>query len=204
MHQFFDRDFEAFLLEQVRREYAMYYGIMIAFGCCAIACVVMAIAAPIVYGLEALSISLKLILACLIFVSGCYATRFIARRSKEAAEEMVYGLEHPECNIPEDYMDETKEARDRVCRNLHSIRGLIVSYTIIAVLLWAVTVLLVFLGGLGTEDFRLVFVCASVATFAMALGMSILTIAYICDLPAARRYKKMIDQLLDETDENTD
>ena len=85
-----------------------------------------------------------------------------------------------------------------------SIRGLIVSYTIIAVLLWAVTVLLVFLGGLGTEDFRLVFLCASVATFAMALGMSILTIAYICDLPAARRYRKMIDQLLDETDENTD
>ena len=204
MHQFFDRDFEAFLLEQVRREYAMYYGIMIAFGFCVIACIVMAIVAPIVFGMEALGISLKLILVCLIFVGCCCTARFIARKSWEAANEIAYGLEHPECNIPEDYMDETKEARDRVCRNLHSIWGLIVSYGIIAILLWAVTALLAFLGGIGTQDFSPMLLCASFVTFAMALGLSILAIAYIRDLPAARRYKNMIDQLLDETHENSD
>lgn len=201
MHQFFDRDFEAFLLEQIRRESAMYYGIMIAFGCCAIACIVMAVAAPIVFGTGALSISFKLILVCLIFASGCYATRFIARRGREAAEEMAYGLDHPECNIPDDYLDETKNARERACRNLKSIKGLIISYTIIAILLWAVTVLIAFLGGIGTSGFSPLLLCASCVTFAMALALSILAIAYITDLPAARRYRKKIDQLLEETEE---
>ena len=123
----YNRDFEAFLLEHVRRESAVYYGIMITFGCCAIACIVMAVAALIIFGTEAIGTSIKLLVLFLPFAGGCLADRSIALGSKEAAEEMVYGLDHPECNVPDDYMDETKAARREACRKLHSIRSLIVA-----------------------------------------------------------------------------
>ena len=57
----FDEKFEEFLQEQVRRESFIYYGIMITFACCAIACLVMGVAALIIYGEEAVSIVIRLI-----------------------------------------------------------------------------------------------------------------------------------------------
>lgn len=68
----FDRDFEVFLIKHVRREGAVYFGIMIAIGGCAIACFVMAFAALIRFGLGAASTSLKLLALCLVFMGSCH------------------------------------------------------------------------------------------------------------------------------------
>lgn len=194
----FNREFEAFLLKQVRREKAVYTGIMITFGCCAIACIVMAIAALIIYRIESVGIVIKLLLLFLGFAGICFANRYVTRSGSEAAEEMAYGLEHPECNIPDDYSDETKDARREACRKIHSIRGLIISYGIIAMMLWAVMVLMALLGGIGTPDFSLMFLLIAFVMLAMALPLSILTVAYILDLPTARRYRQLVDSVLND------
>lgn len=203
MNKEFDRDFEIFLLRQVRREYAMYLGIMIAIGFCSLACALMAVGALVVYGREWIGNSIKLVLLALAFAGGCYANRNIASGSREVAEEMEYELERAESNIaesniPEDYSEEAQDARDRMCRNLRSIKGLIASYGIIAITLWAATALLAALAGLGTSDFSPVLLCAAIITFAMALALSILAIAYIRDLPAARRYREYIAEKRNE------
>jgi hypothetical protein len=165
---------------------------MIAFGGCAAACVVMAVAAPIVFGVKSLGISLKLVLLCAVFVSLAYAVSYMVRADSEAADEIAYGLEQPDWNVPEDYSEETNNARERVCRTLNSIHGLIISYGIIAIMLWAVTVLLAWLGGIDKADYNTMLLLVSFITLAMALGLSILTIAYIRDLPAARKYRQLI------------
>lgn len=189
-----DKDFEIFLIKQVRREYAMYFGIMIAFGFCAAASAVMAIAAPIMFGRGMMSTSLKLIALALFFCGICYADINMLRSISDAAEEMTVGLNHPECSIPDDYTDKTKDVRERVCRNLRSITGLIISYGIISIMLWGAAVIIGALGGFGTDDIDMMFICASLIIFAMALAMSILTISYIWDIPAARRYRELIAQ----------
>ncbi len=193
-----DREFEKLLYEQVCREGAMYRGIMIAFGCCGIACAVMAVAAPIMFGLEALGISVKLLLLILLLAGMWYGARHMARSDGEAADEMAYGMEHPECNIPEDYMDETKTARQSAIRTLHSIRSLIVAYSIIALLLWAVTALIAFLSQPGTPSYSPILLLASFLTFSLALALTILTISYIRVIPAARRYRVFLDRGMEE------
>jgi hypothetical protein len=59
-------------------------------------------------------------------------------------------------------------------------------------MLWAVTVLLAWLGGIDKADYNTMLLLVSFITLAMALGLSILTIAYIRDLPAARKYRQLI------------
>ena len=194
----FDREFESFLLEHVRRESAVYYGIMITLGCCAIACIVMAVAALIIFGLSAVVTSIELLILFLLFAAGCYADRSVARSSREAAEEMAYGLEHPECNVPDDYLDETKGARREACRKIHHIRGLIISYGVLSVTLWAAMVLLAALAGIGTSGFSPMLLLVAFVMFAMALPLTMLTIAYILDLPQARRYRESADRILEE------
>ena len=194
----FDREFEAFLFEHVRRESAVFYGIIITFGCCAIACIVMAIAALIIFGTAAIGTAVKLLVIFPIFAVGCYGSRSIARSNREAVEEMAYGLEHPECNIPEDYLDETKDARKEACRKIQHIRGLIISYGILSVTLWGATVLFAALAGIGTSGFSLMMLLVAFVLFVMALLLTILTIAYIKDLPLARRYRGHAERVLEE------
>ena len=109
----FDRDFENLLLKTVRKDYALYFGIFVAFGGCTIACIVMAIAVFFVYGIkiEVLSLSLKILVAFLAFAGSCYALRYKVRSIRAAVKEMTFSLEQPECNIPNDYSEGTKEAR---------------------------------------------------------------------------------------------
>ena len=196
----FDRDFETFLLEHVRREHATYYGIMIAIGGCSIACIVMAVAALIIFGfgLETIGIAIELVLMFLAFGAGCLGLRSIVRSCKEAAEEMAYGLEHPECNIPDDYLDETKNARWEACRKIHHIRGLIISYGVLSVTLWAATVLLAAIAGIGTPDYSIMLLLVAFIMFAMALPLTLLTIAYIKDYPESRKYREQADRILNE------
>lgn len=187
----YDEKFERFLLKQIRRESAIYYGIMFTFACCTIACVVMGVAALIIYRSEALGIILKLVSAIAILAGCCYGSRSMARDLGKAAKDMEYVLEHTEQNALPEYTEETKETRLTVCQNIRSIWGVIISYGILALMLWAVTLLLVCLvlyAGLSYGA-----LLGAFATFSMALGLSILTIAYICDLPKARRYRKLIE-----------
>lgn len=194
----FDRDFETFLLEHVRRERATFYGIMIAIGGCSIACIVMAVAALIIFGLEAIGPVIELLILCVAFGAGCLGVRSEVRSSKEAVEEMAYGLDHPECNIPDDYLDETKGARREACRKIHHIRGLIVSYGVLSITLWGATVLLAALAGIGTQDFSMMMFLVAFIMFGMALPLTLLTIAYIKDYPESRKYREMADQILNE------
>lgn len=187
----FDEKYEEFLLEQVRRESLLYYGIMITFACCAIACFVMGVAAIFIYGEEAASIVIKLIGTIVMLVSCCYGSRFVARKSREAAEEMANVLAHLKDKDQPEYTEETKEARRVACKNLHSIWGLIISYGIIALMLWAVTLLIVCL--VAYDGLAYGALLGAFATFSIALALTILTIAYICDLPAARRYRNLIE-----------
>lgn len=187
----FDEKFEEFLLEQVRRESLLYYGIMITFACCAIACFVMGVAALIIYGEEAVSIVIRLIGIIVMLVGFCYGCKSVAGKSREAAEEMANVLEHLKDKDQPEYSEETKEARRVACKNLHSIWGLIISYGVIALMLWAVTLLLVCL--VVYADLTYGALLGAFATFSIALALTILTIAYICDLPAARRYRNLIE-----------
>lgn len=196
MEYMFNRVFEKFLLEQVRRESALYYGLMVTFACCTIACAVMAAAALILFRTEAVGIIIKLLLVMLIMAGACGGCRTVAQNSREAAAEMADVLADPECDEPADYTEKTEAARQSACRNLHSIRGLIISYSIIGLLLWAVTLLIAFLVLSDSLSSGLLFV--AFVTFAMGLGLIILSVAYLCDLPAAKRYRKMIDSSMDE------
>ena len=194
----YDREFETFLLEHVRRESATYYGIMIALGGCSIACAVMAFAALIIFRVEGAWTEIELLLMFLGFGAACYADRSVARSSKEAAEEMACCLEDPECMIPDDYSREMKSARKEACRKIHHIRGLIISYGILSVTLWAATVLLAALAGIGTPDFSLMMLLIAFIMFGMALPLTLLTIAYILDLPQAHKYRERADAILNE------
>ena len=110
---------------------------------------------------------------------------------------MAYALKSPECSIPDDYMDETKAARQSACKNLRSIRGLIISYSILAVMLWAVTVLLAYIV-IATDYHRLMMLFLAFVVLSMALGLTILAAAYIRDLPRARKYRKFTDRSAEE------
>lgn len=191
----YDREFETFLLKEVLRGNKVFRGIMIAYGCCSIACAIMAVAAVIIYGRESLTIMLKLLSLMLAFAVACYGARSVARSDMVAVEEMAAALEKPECNVPDDYSDMAKRARDKALRNLRSIKGLIISYGIIAFMLWAATLLFVFLAGIGTNSVDSMMLTLALITFAMALPLTILSVAYIRDLPNYRKYRRRIEEI---------
>lgn len=185
-----DWEFEKFILEQVRRERAMYIGMAITFACCAIACLVMAAAALIIFRKEAFSICIKLLMLAPMFAGMCLGVWTVTRKDRKAEEEIAYAIDHPESSDPDEYTEETQKARSAACRTLRSIRGLIISYGLIALLLWGVTLLI---GALAVSDgMSYGYLFVSFITFCMALGLTILTIAYLCDIPNARRYRQMI------------
>lgn len=187
-----DWEFEKFILEQVRRERAIYIGMAITFACCAIACLVMAVAAMIIFRAEAFGTCLKLLLLVPMFAGMCIGVWSVTRRDRKAEEEIAYAIDHPESCDPDEYTETTQRARSAACRILRSIRGLIISYGLMALMLWAVTLLIAALA--ISEGMGYGYLFAAFVTFSMALALSILTIAYLCDLPAARRYRQIIDR----------
>lgn len=195
----FDRDFEVFIIKNVRRESAVYCGIMIALGGCAIACIVMAFAAVIRFGfgLEAFSTSLKLLALCLFFTGSCYSILSIVRSKRNVSREMAEMLDNPECMIPEQYSEEMQAARRAACRTLKHIHGLIISYGVLSFTLWAAMALFIGLAIIDRSDFTLMILVAFVM-LAMALPLATLTILYMKDLPKAHKYKKNISYVLME------
>lgn len=199
----FDRDFEVFIIKHVRREGAMYCGIMIALGGCAIACIVMAFAAVIRFGfgIDAVSTSLKLLALCLFFTGSCYSVQSVVRSKRNVSREMAEMMNNPECMIPEQYSEEMQAARRAACRILKHIHGLIISYGVLSFTLWAAMALFIGLAIADRSDFILMILVAFVM-LAMALPLTILTIVYMMDLPKAHKYKKEVNYVLME--EQTD
>ena len=199
-----DREFEAFLLKEVQRVSKVYYGIMTAYGFCAAASAVMAVAALFIYGRSSSGIIIKLLMATLSFAVMCFGAMSIARGNKVVIEEMAFALEDTSRRIPDDYSERAKSARYTALRNLKSTRGLIISYGIIAVMLWAAAVLFIFLSIEGTGDIDMMFLLLTVLMLAMAIPLTILSIAYMKDLPNYRKYKQLIEKNFDEAQRDSE
>ena len=106
----------------------------------------------------------------------------------EAADEIAYGLEHPECNVPEDYLENTKIVRHAACKNLKSASGLVAAYGSMALMCWAGAVIIAVVSEPGGPWFEPGLFALSLVMATIAVFLTVLTIKSIRDLPMAARY----------------
>ena len=172
------REFEEFLYRHVKRLLVVYTGVSLTFWLLAAACVVMFIAAlmmhlPLLKGLLLLVFGGGAVISAITF-------RQVAWNHREAEDEMAYGLEHPECNVPDDYEDNTKDIRNGACVTLKSVRSLIFAYSFIALMLWAATPIMFMAAGMGGGfGFSPGLFAVSFVLPAMAIPLTALAVSYM-------------------------
>lgn len=184
-----DREFEEFILLQVRRSHSIYAISRWVYLLLAIAAGVMFIAGMWM-GLDLFG-GLVILIMGLGFLPASFYAKATAASFAEAADEIAYGLEHPETGDIE-YSDLTKKVRQSACRSLKSTKGLIASYGIIGLMCWVGGVIIVIASEPGTSGFSPGIFALSIVMFAMAVFLTVLTIKSIRDLPMAERYRQLL------------
>ena len=196
-----DREFEEFILMQVKRSHSIH-------AVCRWLYLVMAIAGVVVFFIGmSMHLSLSGGVSVLILSAGFLPASILSRSAAsayaEAAEEIEYGLAHPECNVPEDYMDSTKNIRRDACRTLKSTKSLVASYGSIALMCWAGGIIIVIVSEPGSPWFEPALFALSFVMFTMAVILTVLTVKSIRDLPMAGRYAQWLKENAD-TDKDGD
>ncbi len=196
-HEQIQKEFEVFLTEQVGRQKTVYTVCGWMLVLLTAASVIMFIAG-VCMGLSILKGLLLLVLGLGLFASGT-SLRNAGKSYGDAQEEMEYGLSHPECNVPDDYEDNTKTMRRETCKVLKSLRGLIIAYGLMAAMMWAATpFLFIAAGAIGSSfDFEPILFGFCLVMPAMAIPLTILAIVCLRDYPQARRFMPQILQVLE-------
>lgn len=181
-----DREFEEFILLQVRRSHSIH-------AVCRWVYLLLAIAGVVIF-LIGMSMHLSLAggLPVLILSAGFLPASFVSKSAAasyaEAADEIAYGLEHPECNVPEDYLENTKDIRRAACKTLKSTRGLVFAYGFVGLMCWAGAVIIAIVSEPGGPGFLPGLFALALVMAVMAVFLTVLTIKSIRDLPMAARY----------------
>lgn len=181
---------------------------------CAWALRVMAAASVIMF-IAGVSMRLSIVkgLMLLVLGAGFLLTSFVFKSTAsgyyDAADEIRYGLDHPESNVPEDYEPNTKSMRKSICLAMKSPLSLVFAYGFIGLMLWGCTALLIGLSGVFSllnpdpgpwVTFEPLMFALSFVTLAMAVPLTYLSIMYYRDIPAARHFRAQILAVLDDTE----
>lgn len=187
-----DREFEEFILMQVKRSHSIHLigrWVYLVLGIGGIITFLIGI----ITGLDPAGGSAFLI-ASIGFLPASIFSKKTAASYETAAEEMTDILQNPDARLPEDYSERTQKIRQSACMTLKSTRGLIASYGILALACWAGFIIIAIVSAPGTSDFipgifALSFVMATIAVF-----LSVLSLKSIRDLPMARRYARWLER----------
>ena len=186
--------FEMFLMKHVGRLRVVYAAVALVFLLCAVACMVMAVAAFI--KLHSILKAIVLLFMGAGFVYSALGFRGTSNRYGNAKEEIMDALEDPEFIVPDDYSERTLQIRANTRRTLKSIKGLIISYAVLSVVLWAMVPVLLWASGVtGDFTFTPAIFLLGLLMAAMALPLTILTIAYIKGYAETMRF---MPQILDK------
>ena len=190
------RTFEAFLRGHVRRQQLVNRAISWMYWLMAAACVVMSIAALVMR--QGIGGSIFILLIGGGAAASAAAFRTVSRNYGEAGEEIAYGLEHPECNVPDDYEDNTKSIRKSVCGCLRSVRSLVIAYGLIALLLLGCFPVLLWASGVtGAFDFSPLIFAVSFILPAMAVPLAALSISYLLGYGETKKFMPRILEVLE-------
>ena len=187
-----EREFEEFVLMQVKRSQSIHTvgrWVYLLFGIAGIVVFFIGIAS----GLD-LAGGFSFLIASIGFLPASMFSKKVAASYADAAKDMEEVLSDPECDVPEDYEENTQDIRKAACDTLKSTTGLIVSYGIIALACWAGAIIIVVVSAPGTPDFIPGIFALSFVLFTIAVILSNLTLKSIRDLPMARRYAEWLKQ----------
>ena len=162
-----EREFEEFILQQVRRTHSIHAVSRWVYLLLAIAGVVIFLIGMAMH--LSLSGGLPVLILSAGFLPASFVSKSAAASYAEAADEIAYGLEHPECNVPEDYLENTKIVRHAAC-------------------CWAGAVIIAVVSEPGGPWFEPGLFALSLVMATIAVFLTVLTIKSIRDLPMAARY----------------
>ena len=181
-----EHEFEEFILQQVRRTHSIHAVSRWVYLLLAIAGVVIFLIGMAMH--LSLSGGLPVLILSAGFLPASFVSKSAAEGYAEAADEIAYGLEHPECNVPEDYLESTKNIRQAACKTLKSTRGLVASYGSMGLMCWAGAVIIAVVSEPGGPWFEPGLFALSLVMATIAVFLTVLTIKSIRDLPMAARY----------------
>lgn len=181
-----EREFEEFILQQVRRTHSIHAVSRWVYLLLAIAGVVIFLIGMAMH--LSLSGGLPVLILSAGFLPASFVSKSAAASYAEAADEIAYGLEHPECNVPEDYLENTKIVRHAACKNLKSASGLVAAYGSMGLMCWAGAVIIAVVSEPGSPWFEPGLFALSLVMATIAVFLTVLTIKSIRDLPMAARY----------------
>lgn len=197
-----NREFEEFILMQIKRSHSIHAAGRWIYLVLAIAGVVTFIVG-ITMGLG-IAGGVPLLIASIGFLPASIISKSAAESYADAAEDMSLCLEDPECVLPDDYDGNTKTMRQNACKTLKSTRGLIISYGIIALGSWVGAVIIVIVSDPWGPFFEPAILALSSVLFAIAVVLTILTIKSIRDLPMARRYARWLKEESETDSDDTE
>lgn len=194
-----DREFEEFILLQVKRSQSIHaVGRWVYLLLAAAGLVIFIIGMSMHRGLSG---GLPILVMSVGFLPASIASKKAADSYGNAAEEIAEGLAQWERDTVDNYTDSTKTTRQNACKTLKSTKGLIVSYGIIALMCWIGSVIVAWAADPGGPDFMPGIFALSFVLVTIAVILTILTIKSIRDLPMADRYAQW---LKDEADSGTE
>ncbi len=186
-----DRNYEAFLLRQVKRSNTIYTVLFWLCWLLVAACIAMFIIAMIKH--ISLAKALALLPAMLGFIAGSSLSKTMRKNYATAMNEMDYGITHLKYRLPEEYSGETRKYRFEAAKALRSLRSLIIAYGILALVLLAGAIVIICAANPGGAWFEPILFVLSGILIAMAIPLAILTILNIRELPASREFTDQIN-----------
>lgn len=199
-----NREFEEFVLMQVRRSQAIYAvnrWIYLAMGLGGIVVFIIGISMHL-----NLAQGLSFLIMAVGFLPASIFSKKAAASYAEAADEMARVLEDlPDSysNLQEDYSANTRMIHQSACKTLASTNSLIIAYGIIAVMCWVGGAVIVWASAPGTPSFIPGIFALSFVMFTIAAILTILTVKSIRDLPMSRRYARWLAEDA-KSDESSD
>lgn len=194
-----DHKYEVFVLEQAKRYADMNAKCAKVYVVLAVACIAMGVVG-IFLG--------KSVLKGIVIMAwsiGFYAARKyyeeVADSTWSCAEKIEAAIEDPDFDIPDQYDDDVLALRDLVTPTLKNVRSQVIAYSVIAVSLWAATILLAALFGFGGTDYSPILLISSFIMGGMGFVITVLAIRSIRDLPVAKAYDRYLYEDLSEEDE---
>lgn len=187
-----DKEYEHFVLEQVIRYADLVRASGKVYPILMIASIVMGVLG-IILG-KSVPKSLIMMLWSTGFYAAMKASQSAADEVLEGAEKIKKAMADPDFDIPDDYPDDILALRSMVCPTLKNVRSQIIAYGVLSVTLWAAALLFFFMMGSGGDEYHIMFLLLFFLMGSMALGITILAVRAIKDLPAARAYENYLNE----------
>ena len=186
-----DHEFEAFVLEQVRRYGDMHEKSAGIYTFLVVLCFVLSILGLLLGKSAAGSV-----------LMGVTSIQFIAARQyykneaseiAETADRMQSAIDDPDFDIPDDYTEDILALRSIVTPTIRNVMSQLIAYGILAVLLWGCTAIVVWLATIGS-DVDVIILIFSFILAAMAVFLTMLAVRALKDIPVAKAYERYLNE----------